>query len=90
MAFAAPEENLNAIGKESAEITHAERMLSTEDPKKTEEHGLTQAEIRKFMLSMDFRVLPMLGLIYAVSIIDRINVSIYIFYYWFIPRQPAS
>ena len=78
MASAAPEENLNAIGKESAEITHAERMFSGDDPKHTEEHGLTQAQIRKFMIKMDWRVLPMLGIIYAVSIIDRINVSIYI------------
>lgn len=77
MASAAPEENLNAHGKESAEITHAERMLSGDDPKQPEEHGLTKAQIRKFMIKTDWRVLPFLGLIYAVSIVDRINVSIY-------------
>lgn len=75
MASAAPEENLNAHGKESAEITHAERMLSGDDSKQPQEHGLTQAQIRKFMIKMDWRVLPMLGVIYAISIIDRINVS---------------
>ena len=78
MASAALEENLNATNKEAAEITHAERILSEDvehGPNKLENHGLSQTQIRKFMAKMDWRVLPMLGTIYAVSIIDRINVS---------------
>ena len=68
------DENINIAGKQSAEILHAERIV--EDEKKTEEPSLTAAQIRKFMIQVDFRVLPMLGVIYAVSIIDRINVSL--------------
>jgi hypothetical protein len=79
MASAALEENLNVVNKEAAEITHAERIVMSDDvdesPRKFEDHGLTQKQIRKFMTKMDWRVLPMLGIIYAVSIIDRINVS---------------
>lgn len=76
MASAALEENLNAVNKESAEITHAERILADDGTKRVQDHGLSQKQIRNFMIKMDWRVLPMLGVIYAVSIIDRINVSV--------------
>jgi len=76
MASAAAEENLNAAGKLDAEIVHAERIVAEDEITKTEDHGMSPAEIRKFTLKQDWRVLPMLGVIYAVSIIDRINVRI--------------
>lgn len=76
MASATLEENLNAAGKTSAEISHAEHILDDVDGSKKEvDHGLSTKQIRKFMLKMDWRVLPMLGVIYAISIIDRINIG---------------
>ena len=66
MEATAPEEIINPAGKASAEIADAE--LKSEAP------FLTRAQIRRFTAICDLRVLPMLGIIYAVSILDRINV----------------
>ena len=67
-----PDENINPDGKQEAEIMHAERVI--EDDLKGGQPSLTNAQIRRFRAVMDIRVLPMLGVIYAVSILDRINV----------------
>jgi hypothetical protein len=76
MASAALEENLNIAGKTSAEIEHAERILGDAKHKaEGADHGLSQSQIRRFVLKMDWRILPILGLIYALSIIDRINIG---------------
>lgn len=72
MEATAAEEDINPTEKSSAEITHAERIL--DDAAKSETSSLTKAQIRRFTISCDCRVLPMLGVIYAVSILDRINV----------------
>jgi len=68
------EENINVAGKESVEIIHTENMIT--DGKEVEEPSLTPAQARNLMLKLDLKVLPMLGVIYAVSIIDRINVRL--------------
>jgi hypothetical protein len=73
MDAAVPEDNINAATKEEAEIYHTERIV--DDERKGESVSLTRAQIRRFMIQQDTRVLPMLGVIYAVSILDRINVS---------------
>lgn len=73
MEGTATEVDINRAGKESAEIMHAEHLVGSAE--KGDRPVLTQAEIRKFMIQLECRVLPMLGIIYAVSIIDRINVS---------------
>ena len=67
------EENINVAGKRSAEVYHTEHII--DDDKKSETPALTAAQIRRFVARIDLRVLPMLGIIYAVSIIDRINVG---------------
>ncbi|KAK3696065.1 hypothetical protein LTR37_018146 [Vermiconidia calcicola] len=67
------EENINVAGKRSAEVYHTEHIV--DDDKKSETPALTAAQIRRFVAKMDLRVLPMLGIIYAVSIIDRINIG---------------
>lgn len=72
MEGTAPEESINPVGKESAEIVHAERIV--EEELKSEAPTLTRAQMRRFMIQCDLRVLSMLGVIYAVSILDRINV----------------
>ncbi|KAL6249876.1 hypothetical protein RBB50_003732 [Rhinocladiella similis] len=67
------ENNINAGTKEQIEATHAEQLV--DEPHKHEVSTLTKAQIRRFMLQVDLHVLPMLGTIYAVSIIDRINIG---------------
>jgi hypothetical protein len=74
MEATAPEENINQAGKASAEITHTERIV--DETLKSETKALTRAQIRRFTALCDLRVLPMLGVIYAFSILDRINVSL--------------
>jgi hypothetical protein len=71
MEATAAEKDINPVGKTSAEMMHTERMI--DDNLKSEEPQLTRAQIRRFMIKCDLRVLPMLGIIYAVSILDRIN-----------------
>jgi hypothetical protein len=66
MDATAPEENINEAGKASAEITHTERIV--DETLKSEAPALTRAQIRRFTAMSDLRVLPMLGVIYAVSI----------------------
>ena len=72
MEATAPEENINPAGKASAEIAHMARIADEE--LKSEAPSVTRAQIRRFTAICDSRVLPMLGIIYAVSILDRINV----------------
>jgi MFS family permease len=67
------EANVNAARKEDVILEHTEHIV--EDEKKHAETTLTRAQIRRFMAKVDVKVLPMLGLIYAVSIIDRINIG---------------
>ena len=74
MEATAPEKDINPVRKTSAEITHTEDMV--DDAFKSETPSLTRAQIRRFTIACDVRVLPMLGVIYAVSILDRINVSL--------------
>lgn len=72
MEATAPEENMIPAGKASAEIAHTERIV--DEKLKSAVPSLTRAQIRRFTAVCDLRVLPMLGVIYAVSILDRINV----------------
>lgn len=74
MEGTAPEKDINPMGKSSAEVMHTERMV--DEDLKSAEPPLSRAQIRRFMIKCDLRVLPMLGVIYAVSILDRINVSL--------------
>lgn len=67
------ENNMNAGTKEQIEAVHAEKLV--DEPQKHEAPTLTRAQIRRFMLQVDLHVLPILGTIYAVSIIDRINIG---------------
>ena len=67
------EGNINIAGKEEAKAIHTERIV--DDVKKDDSPALTRAQALRFMLKVDFHVLPMLGIIYAVSIIDRINIG---------------
>ncbi len=67
------EGNVNIKGKEEAIATHTEQIVG--DEKKHQESTLTRSQIRRFMLRVDAHVLPMLGLIYAISILDRINIG---------------
>lgn len=67
-----PEEAIVSATKTEAEALHTEKIVE-EDLKFTAPQ-LSQAQIRRYTLLQDFRVLPMLGVIYAVSILDRINV----------------
>ena len=67
-----PDENINPAGKGNAEMVHTEKIIDEE--LKGETPDLTRAQIRRFTAITDLRVLPMLGVIYAVSILDRINV----------------
>ncbi|KIW96533.1 uncharacterized protein Z519_03602 [Cladophialophora bantiana CBS 173.52] len=67
------EGNVNVLSKDEALATHAEQI--TEEERKHEEPTLSKSQVRRFMWRVDLHVLPMLGLIYAVSIIDRINIG---------------
>jgi hypothetical protein len=67
-----PDESINPAGKHDAEVWHTEKIA--EDDLKNATPELTKAQIRRFTMLQDIRVLPMLGIIYAVSILDRINV----------------
>lgn len=67
------EGNVNIAGKEEVRAVHTEQIL--EEDRKNEAPILTKAQIRRFMWKIDWHVLPMLGIIYAVSIIDRINIG---------------
>ena len=51
---------------------HTEKIIS--EDLKIAEPALTRAQIRRLTIITDLRVCPMLGVIYAVSILDRINV----------------
>ena len=68
------ENDLNAARKIEAEVVHTERMLS-DDVKKSEVPSFTKKQAFRFKLQMDLHILPMLGIIYALSIIDRINIG---------------
>ncbi|KAK5172366.1 uncharacterized protein LTR77_004005 [Saxophila tyrrhenica] len=68
-----PDENINPSGKHDAEVLHTENLH--DEDLKTERTELTRAQIRRFGILQDVRVLPMLGVIYAVSILDRINIG---------------
>ena len=74
MEATASEEDINQAGKASAEIAHSERIV--DETMKSEAQPLTRVQIRRFMIKSDLRVLPILGTIYAVSILDRINISL--------------
>ena len=67
------DENINTVGKLKEEIIHTEHMI--DDDLKSHQPDLTPAQIRRFTIMQDLRVLPMLGVIYAVSILDRINIG---------------
>ena len=67
------DESINPAGKHDAEVYHNEKMI--EDGMKAESPEISRAQAGRYTLQQDFRVLPMLGVIYAVSILDRINVS---------------
>ena len=69
------ESDLNATHKTEATIHHAEKMLANDDMKKTPIPTLTTKQAFRFKLKMDLHILPMLGIIYALSIIDRINIG---------------
>jgi hypothetical protein len=73
MEATAPEEKINPAGKASAEIAYTERIV--DEGLKSEAPSLTRAQIRRYTAICDLRVLPMLGVIYAISILDRINVG---------------
>lgn len=66
------EGNININGKHDVELEHTERL---DDAQKNEPPALTKAQTRRFKTKVDFHVLPMLGIIYAISIIDRINIG---------------
>ena len=74
MEATALDENINPVGKEDAGIKHMEKLV--DEDMKAETPTLTRAQIRRFTILTDLRVLPMLGIIYAVSILDRINVRL--------------
>ncbi|KIW74045.1 hypothetical protein PV04_02113 [Phialophora macrospora] len=67
------EGNVNIAGKEEVVARHTEHIV--EDEKKHQESSMTRSQIRRFMWKVDAHVLPMLGLIYAISILDRINIG---------------
>ena len=58
------EGNVNINGKNSLELEHKEKIL---DGSKHEGSPLTTAQTRRFKLNVDLHVLPMLGIIYAIS-----------------------
>jgi len=62
----------NANEKRDVQLEHTE---SLPDEKAQEVSQMTKAQTRRFKLKVDLHVLPMLGFIYAVSIIDRINIG---------------
>lgn len=68
-----PDEAINQSGKRDAGAVHTEKIV--DDELKSSAPQLTRAQAGRYTLKQDFRVLPMLGVIYAVSILDRINVS---------------
>lgn len=74
MEATVPDESINLAGKREAEAMHTEKII--EEDLKAEGPALTRAQIRRFTAITDLRVLPMLGVIYAVSILDRINVHL--------------
>lgn len=67
------ENDLNAARKTEAEVVHNEPMLP-DDVKKSEVPAFSKKQAFRFELQMDLHILPMLGIIYALSIIDRINI----------------
>lgn len=68
-----PDEAINRAGKHNAEAIHTEKIV--ENDLKSSVPQISRAQAGRYTLKQDFRVLPMLGVIYAVSILDRINVS---------------
>ncbi|KAK7894804.1 hypothetical protein LTR67_005543 [Exophiala xenobiotica] len=67
------EGNVNITAKEQIETVHTEQLV--DEVHKHETPALTKAQIRRFMVRRDLHVLPILGIMYAVSIIDRINIG---------------
>ena len=61
-------------------VMHAENQNSSPEEAVTEARGhgddLDADLVRKLIRKVDWRIMPALGLLYAVSLIDRVNLSV--------------
>ena len=61
-------------------VMHAENQNSSPEEAVTKARGhgddLDADVVRKLIRKVDWRIMPALGLLYAVSLIDRVNLSV--------------
>jgi len=71
---------MEGLAAEKAVVSHEQDVAAmSDDPAKAvaedSEHILAPAQARRLRWKIDLRVLPMLGVLYAISVIDRNNIG---------------
>ncbi|TLD19212.1 hypothetical protein PspLS_10040 [Pyricularia sp. CBS 133598] len=61
--------------EKSASVEHVSTSGMGSEVELSEAHGFTEKERKKLMRRIDLRLLPILGLIYCISLIDRTNLG---------------